>query len=94
MPKSSARTRICGVPKGYQYIDWIQESLSSENNMLDYFSFANTFNNTEQNTNSHYVDLLNFLSNNNQSKKLIGIANAAQAKFKVKIIAKYICCTY
>lgn len=100
MPKTSSKqntfphVKVRGLSKEYEYSKWIQESLIDTADPLNYFSFADNFANTEQNTNTHYNDLLTSLTGPHQSKKLIGLAQSAKRKFDVIIIIKYIWCKY
>ena len=87
-PPPSRNCRTIGIRKGYPYYAWLKEALKCETDPLNYFSFAITFSDTEQKTNSHYSDLLRLLSDPKQSKRLLRLANNAKDTFQVKILVK------
>lgn len=80
--KKHSKIRVRGVKKDYKYEGWLNSALQGPNPKLDYFTFADTFQNTKHATNSHYLDLLTLLSIN-QSNRLTKIAQEAQNLFDV-----------
>lgn len=86
MPQNKrTRTRIVGLPKNYKYKDWLNSSLNVAEPTIEYFEFASTFDDSENCTNHHYVDLLKKLSTG-QSNKLTRIATSAKKLYEVKNI--------
>ncbi|CAO3696425.1 unnamed protein product [Rhizopus microsporus] len=81
--KKHSKIRVRGVKKDYKYEGWLNSALQGPNPKLDYFTFADTFQNTKHATNSHYLDLLTLLSIN-QSNKLTKIAQEAQNLFDMR----------
>lgn len=75
--------RVKGLDKKYPHYLWLQNSLTSNDPNLDYFSYAEEVQKDLRTTNSLYSDLLRTLTTQQQTKKLSRIASLASQEFKV-----------
>lgn len=73
---------INGLSKDYKFLKWAEASLQRSPSRLEYFSFAEQFDGTEEATNTSYKDLLLTLQSH-QSNKLTSIAHSAEIAFNV-----------
>lgn len=80
--RSLKKTRINGIRKNYKFLAWVESSFQKEPPELDYFSFAEHFNGTEDATNANYMDLLLTLQSK-QSNKVTNVGHDAETTFAV-----------
>ncbi|KAI8330396.1 hypothetical protein EDC96DRAFT_548954 [Choanephora cucurbitarum] len=71
------KIRINGLSKNYKFLKWVEASLQRSPPGLEYFSFAEQFEGTEEATNTNYKDLLLTLQSH-QSNRLTSIAHSAE----------------
>lgn len=76
------KTRINGIRKDYKFLAWVESSFQKEPPELDYFSFAEHFNGTEDATNANYMDLRLTLQSK-QSNKVTNVVHTAETTFAV-----------
>ncbi|KAI9007863.1 hypothetical protein CLU79DRAFT_533364 [Phycomyces nitens] len=82
-PAQVKKTRINGLSKDNETLLWVESSFKKTPPCLDYFSFAENFNDTEEATNTFFKDLLLTLQSK-QSNKVTNIAHAAETTFSTR----------
>jgi hypothetical protein len=76
------KIRIKGLSQEYKFLNWVEASLQRTPPELEYVSFAEQFEGTEEATNTNYKDLLLILQTR-QSNRLTSIAHSAGIAFNV-----------
>ncbi|ORE11397.1 hypothetical protein BCV72DRAFT_219933 [Rhizopus microsporus var. microsporus] len=77
------KTRINDLRKDYKFLAWVDSSFQKQPPDLDYFSFAEHFDSTEDATNANYMDLLLTLQSK-QSNKVTNVAHSAETTFATR----------
>lgn len=80
MACANSKIRITGIRKDYKFLKWLEANLQKTPPEIDYFSFAEQYNGTEEATNTNYKDLLLTLQSH-QSNKLTSTAYSAEMNF-------------